>query len=238
MIESINNIKIKDACKLHQKKYRTETNTFLVEGEHLVEEAVRTGYAIRIFSTQETDYPGVETWMVTKPVMKKLSELGEENGIIAVCQKPQSKPLSNSVLMLDHIQDPGNMGTLIRTAAAFGFHTILAENSVDFYNEKVIRSTQGTLFHVDLMEGYLVEFIKTHPGYHYYGTDVNNGTFLRDVVLFPKKVAIILGNEGSGMRAELKSLVNTNITIQMQSTESLNVAIAGGILMYESSRRK
>ncbi len=237
MIESVSNLKVKEACKLHQKKYRSLTNSFLVEGEHLVEEAIRFGQVIRIFTTEDIRNDSIETWIVTPEVMKKLSQLGESKGIVAVCEKPKNKPLSNQVLLLDRIQDPGNLGTLIRTAAAFGFSTIIAEDSVDYYNEKVVRSTQGTLFQVDLLEGSLSAFIREHHEYLIIGTDVAKGTRLNQALIQESKVAIILGNEGSGVQESLRDLANLNVTIPMKSTESLNVAIAGGILMYEISRR-
>lgn len=170
--------------------------------------------------------------------MKRLSELGESTGMVAVCEKAEPSPPKDRVLMLDQLQDPGNMGTLIRTAAAFGFDTIIADRSVDFYNEKVIRGSQGAIFYVNLIEDDLTDFIHRHPEFHFVGTDVVVGIDLMDADFSFEKLAIILGNEGSGIRDEVKALVNTNINIPMISTESLNVGVAGGILMYESFRRK
>ena len=238
MIESLNNEKIKFAFKLKQKKYRQSTGLFLVEGEHLVEEAIKSNHAKQIFTTKmDTDYT-VETFVVSSEVMKKLSELGESQGVIALCEKPDKHEWCDHVLILDQIQDPGNMGTLIRSAAAFGFATIISEDSVDYYNQKVIRASQGAIFYVDLLEMDISELIQRHPEYHFIGTDVLMGLDLQDADLSFDKLAIILGNEGSGVGDEIKSLVNTNINIPMLSTESLNVGVAGGIIMYEAFRRK
>ncbi len=238
MIESLTNAKIKHALKLKQKKYRNEFHEFLVDGNHLVEEAYKTGNLQTVYSTDQSRFKDIETFQVTETIMKRLSELGTDQGIVGVCQKPKSKELSDNILILDHIQDPGNMGTLIRTAAAFGFDTIISEHSVDYYNEKVIRSSQGGVFHVDIREENILDFIKQHPEYTYYGTEVSNGHDIGSHPFKEAKRAIVLGNEGNGVRDEVKQAVNINITIPMASTESLNVGIAGGILMFEAYRRK
>ena len=238
MIESLTNSKIKYAAKLKQKKYRTEYGQFLVEGEHLVTEAIKSGHIDCLFSTETDIYEGIETYLVTNEVFNKLSDLNSKHGIIAICNKPDNKELSDRILILDGIQDPGNMGTLVRTAAAFGFNTIIAEDSVDFYNEKVIRSSQGALFYINIMDKEIDEFIKTHIEYHYFGTDVLTGKDIRDIDFNEERLAIILGNEGNGVRDSIKGLVNTNINIPMINTESLNVGIAGGIIMFEVFKEK
>ena len=235
MIESITNAKIKYAAKLKQKKYRTQFNQFLVEGEHLVLEAKKSNMIDTLFYT-ETDYGFSNSYKVNEQVMKKLSELGNTSGVVAICNKPNFKELSNKILIFDGIQDPGNLGTLIRTAAAFGFNSIISENTVDYYNEKVIRSSQGALFYTQLIEADIIEFIKENQEYHYYGTDVLTGKNIDNEDFNHKKIAIILGNEGSGVRDQIKDLVNTNINIPMKSTESLNVGIAGGIIMFKASK--
>ena len=233
MIESRTNSKIKYASKLKLKKYRTEYNQFLVEGRHLVEEAIKSGLIQTLFTTGVETYEGLEIIQVSEDVMLKLSELHNSESVIAICNKPDFVHLSKKVLILDGVQDPGNMGTLIRTAAAFGFHTIISENSVDYYNDKVIRSSQGAIFYVDLLEADRLEFLSKHSEYHIYGTDVLEGMNIKEINFDFDYLAIILGNEGNGVREEVKQLVHTNINIPMIATESLNVGIAGGIIMYE-----
>ena len=238
MIESLTNSKIKYAIKLKQKKYRKEFNQFLVEGEHLIKEGVNTKLIDTIFYTKNNPYKGFNSFEVNTQVMDKLSELGNLDGIVAICNQPLAKGLSNKLLILDGVQDPGNLGTLIRTAAGFGFNTIISENTVDYFNEKVIRSSMGAIFYVNLIENDIINFIKTYEDYHYFGTDVLNGTNIKEIDFSDEKIAIILGNEGSGVRKKIKELVNTNINIPMINTESLNVGIAGGILMYEASKER
>lgn len=236
MIESLTNSKVKYATKLKQKKYRQIYHQFLVEGNHLVQEAIKSKCVDYIFFTGENPYPDVISFEISETIMKKLSDLNASQGILAICNKPKNKPFTNKLLILDGVQDPGNMGTLIRSAAAFNFHTILIENAVDIYNEKVIRSSQGAIFYANVIEENLVEFIKGHPTYHYYGTNVLNGKDLKEIEFKQSRLAIILGNEGNGVRQEIQALVNTNINIPMVSTESLNVGVAGGILMYEANK--
>jgi len=238
MIESASNAKIKYAMKLKQKKYRSQFNQFLVEGKHLVEEAIKSNMVSVIFSTEEPNFPNIEAYQINASLMAKLSELNNDYGVVAICNRPKSSKLSNKILILDGIQDPGNMGTLIRTAVAFGFETIISESSVDYFNEKVIRSSQGAVFYVNLLEMNIFDFIRSHQEYHYYGTDIVNGTPIHNVTFNTSNIAIVLGNEGSGVRSEIQKLVQINIYIPMQSTESLNVGIAGGIIMYETTKGK
>jgi len=238
MIESLTNSKVKYAAKLKQKKYRNETNQFLVEGEHLVEEAIKTGLVDFVFTTEEKVFEGVNLYQVSEEVFSKLSDLNNSRGFISVSNKKTSDVLSSYILILDGVQDPGNLGTLIRSAAAFGFKTIISEDTVDYYNEKVIRSSQGAVFYTNLLEKNLTEFIQNHKEYTYFGTNVLTGTTLKEVDFQKDKVAIILGNEGSGVREEIQNLVNVTVNIPMLKTESLNVGIAGGILMYEAFEGK
>lgn len=233
MIESLTNNKIKYATKLKQKKYRTENSQFLVEGEHLIEEAIKSNLIDHIFTTKDVNYD-VPSFKVSAEVMKKLSDLKLEENIVGVCNKPKAKELSDKILILDGIQDPGNLGTLIRSAAAFGFTTILYENTVDCFNEKVIRSSQGAIFYISLKEVDLIEFMKANNQIHFYGTNVHDGNNLEAIKFNQNKLAIILGNEGNGVRKSIQDLVNTSINIPMLNTESLNVGVAGGILMYQA----
>lgn len=236
MITSVSNEKIKYLLNLQKRKFRDETNEFIVEGPHLVEEALKKGIVKAIYTnlSRYESYNNVE--MVNDIVMNKISEVMEPQGVIAICQKPVSSVISDRLLMLDHIQDPGNFGTLLRSALAFGFDTVLYENSVDPYNAKVIRSTQGALFQLHLLETNLLEFIDNHPEYIYYGTSLKDAFSLTTVPRKDTLVAIILGNEGAGVRQELLNKTALNIFIDIDTVESLNVAVAGSIIMYHLRR--
>lgn len=232
MITSKDNAKIKELAKLKTSKYRSETKTFLVEGKHLVSEAKASGLLIEAFSLD--DIPGYT--QVSADVMKKLSSTDTLVSEVALCKMKEELPLDSKILILDKIQDPGNLGTLLRSAKAFSFNTVvLGEGTVDLYNEKVIRSSQGAVFKLNIIKKDLVEFIPTLNKYKVYGTNVRNGIDIKEVK-DKDNIALILGNEGNGISNEVNDLVKYNIYIKMDNMESLNVGVAGSILMYEFSR--
>ena len=218
IITSLNNPTIKEISKLKNKKYRDLTNTYLVEGDHLVEEAYKNNLLIKIILLEDTicNYD-IEKIYVTKEVMKKLTELDTPNKIIGIVKKNTPLPIGNKILILDNIQDPGNLGTIIRSSVAFDIDTIvLSPNTVDIYNPKVIRSTQGMIFYTNIITLELKEFIneiKT-KNYTIFGTNVRNGKNIKEITL-PEKFALVLGNEGQGVSKEIESLRDDNIYIKM-----------------------
>ncbi len=237
IITSLNNPTIKEISKLKNKKYRDLTNTYLVEGDHLVEEAYKNNILTKIILLEDTicNYD-IEKIYVTKEVMKKLTELDTPNKIIGIVKKNTPLPIGNKILILDNIQDPGNLGTIIRSSVAFDIDTIvLSPNTVDIYNPKVIRSTQGMIFYTNIITLELKEYIneiKT-KNYTIFGTNVRNGKNIKEITL-PEKFALVLGNEGQGVSKEIESLCDDNIYIKMSSKcESLNVSVATSILLYE-----
>ena len=233
---SINNNIIKEIKKLQKKKYRDEYNKFIVEGEHLVSEAIKAD-AIDFVILEEnytfdTDKNVIK---VTDKILKYLSNLDTPQKIMAVCNKPSNNELGSRLIVLDNIQDPGNLGTIIRSSVAFNFDAIVVSNdSVDIYNSKVIRATQGMVFKVNIIAVDLDSFLNSIKGdYKIIGTDVNHGS---DVSDFKKeeKFAIIVGNEGQGMSFSTKELCSDFVYIPMSSNcESLNVGVAASIIMYE-----
>lgn len=236
-IESLQNNKVKEWYKLKEKKYRDESNHFLIEGDHLVKEAYKKGLVLETIGMpeQQCDYE------VTKEIMKKISSQVTPPTIMAVCQKKEEEEYQNRILILDDIQDPGNLGTVIRSAVAFSYDTIiLSEKSVDLYNEKVIRSTEGMLFHINVLRRNLKNELSDlqKKGFTIYGTNVIQGKNISDTK-FSEKIAIIIGNEGKGMNPELNKYIQENIYIPMtENCESLNAAISASIIMYESRYHK
>jgi TrmH family RNA methyltransferase len=143
-----------------------------------------------------------------------------------------NRTLSNKLLLLDKVSDPGNMEALMRSAKAFGFDTIvLGSGCVDIYNDKVIRSSQGAIFKLNFINANLVDFITNHKEYKIYGTNVVNGIDISQVEK-EEKMGIVLGNEGQGISNEVFDVLDKNIYIPMNNTESLNVSVAGSIIMY------
>lgn len=235
---STQNCKIKELKKLNQKKVRDLKGLFLVEGEHLVLEALKKGCLIEIYVLEgyETNI-NVPTFYVNEAVMKFISELESYPNMIGVCKKIDDNiNLGNSILLLDNIQDPGNLGTIIRSAVAFNIDTVIASlDTVDFYNSKVVRASQGMLFHVNLIKKDLKKELLElqESGYKVYSTNVKIGKDIKNVEK-SEKFAIIMGNEGSGVKEELACLANEYLYIPMSSNcESLNVAVATSIILYE-----
>ena len=153
VITSLENAKVKDVVKLQSKKYRDLTNTFVVETEHLVEEAEKCGIVKELFLVEEefVDSDGIN--YVTPEVMKKMSSMESPSNVLAVCEKINSKEIvGDKLLLLDNIQDPGNLGTIIRSSVAFGVTTIiLSPDTVDLYNPKVIRASEGMFCHINII---------------------------------------------------------------------------------------
>ena len=237
---SIENKKIKEIKKLWQKKYRDLNDLFLVEGEHLVLEAYKSGILKELILEENISLNlDVETIYVNKKVLSYLSELDNSNGIIGICKKVSNTNIGNKILILDNIQDPGNLGTIIRSSVAFNFDTIiLSENTVDLYNSKVIRATQGMLFKCNILVKDLKPFILKlkDKDYQILSTNVKNGKNITNIIK-KEKVAIIMGNEGNGVSSEIASLSDDFIYIKMNNNcESLNVAVATSIILYELNK--
>lgn len=235
-ITSVNNPLIKELIKLKQKKYRDKEKKFIVEGYNIIEEA--KDYITLIITSSKEDeniLPNVEHILVPKEIIGKLSETVTPQGIIGICNYVTSREnFEGNVLVLDGLQDPGNIGTLIRTAICFDFNTIyITDNSCDIYNEKMLRATQGGIFKVNIIRKNINDIIDDlkKKGYYIVGTSLKNGIPLNDIN-FKNLNAIILGNEGNGVSKETIERSNINAYIPINtSMESLNVAIAGGIIM-------
>lgn len=235
---SIENKKIKDLKKLNTKKFRDKTGLFLVEGKHLVLEAYKTGYLKELLLEKDEIFPlAVPTNYVTNNVIHYITDVESPGTVFGICEKkhvPQN--YGKRVLILNDIQDPGNLGTIIRSAVAFHVDTIiLSPKTVDIYNAKVIRSSQGMIFHIPIIIRDLYEVIPNLQKNHYkiYGTKVTYGKKLKTVENI-QKFAIIMGNEGQGVEEAILDLCDEYLYIEMdERCESLNVGVATSIILYE-----
>ncbi|MGM0436139.1 MAG: TrmH family RNA methyltransferase [Bacillota bacterium] len=227
MITSPSNATIKRFAKLHQKKYREKEKLMIIEGPHLVDIARSKGLIHTVFTLEgSTDSNTVQ---VSELVMKKLTKTNHVPPVAAVAKMPIRKSVSEKVLILEHVQDPGNVGTLIRTALAFGFETVVLDQSADPYSAKVLRSTQGAIFDLTLLEMDVKTFKNTYPNYTLIGTELSGET----TAWVPSKpYAVILGNEGQGMNESSRGQCDVLVKIPIDSIDSLNVGIAGGIIMH------
>lgn len=235
MIESINNEKIKKYSKLLEKKYRDLENLYLISTEHLVLEALKRNIVVEIFLLKGKKNNYGKVTFVSENVMRKLTKLTTIPSVVAVVKKEQEEKINGNVLLLDSIQDPGNLGTIIRSAVAFNINTIvLGDNTVDLYNEKVLRATEGMLFYINFIKSNIKDIIPIlkENDYKILGTKVDTGIDIKTCKM--DKYALIVGNEGNGINKELLDLCDDYIYIKMnKKCESLNVAIAASILMYE-----
>lgn len=243
VISSLENDKVKSLVKLSQKKYRDIEGRYLIEGEHLVEEAIKAGVLLYVIALENSvvNY-NVEIMYVTREVLKKISAMDNPPSIIGVCSKNDKKEIiGNKILLLDEIQDPGNLGTIIRSSLAFNIDTIiLTEGSVDLYNSKVLRATQGMFFHINFVSMKKSEVINymRNNNIPIYGTSVVNGVDVSELNGNEKdKFCLAMGNEGNGLSKEIVDVCSKNLYIKMNSkVESLNVGVACSILLYELGR--
>lgn len=246
IIESKQNQQVKEWKKLHSKKGRRKSGTFIIEGFHLIEEAVKSGVFIKqwIFDENtrdiplEWEIPEQAHFVVTSRVMKEISETENPQGALAVCKQPEnsmSENLKGRFVLIDEVQDPGNLGTMIRTADAAGLNgVILGQGCVDPYNSKVLRATQGSLFHLPVIEGRLDEWIDRFKQQEVpvFGTALEGGISYQEAEK-SESYALIVGNEGNGVDAKLLEKTDEILYVPiMGQAESLNVSVATGILLY------
>lgn len=239
LITSLTNNKVKQWTKYQQKKYRDQDHKFMIEGLHLIQEAHKAKIieTIIILENMVNPYPEYECYEVTDNIMDKLSMHVSKEKIMAICHKTDHdlNDHMHKVILLDDLQDPGNIGTIIRTAYSFGYDAIvLSNNSVDLYNDKLVRSTQGAMFHIPVIQNDLKAIIKAlkKQNFTVYATTLTNAKKLSEVKN-NGNIALIFGNEGNGISKEIIALADENIIIEMVNFESLNVACAASICMYK-----
>ena len=233
-ILSKNNQKIKEACALKMKKVRLEKRLFLMEGIKNFDMALKYGKVKQVFTTIGLPKikQDVEAYKVNDEVLRKLANSDNPEGIVFVCEQlePRKDKIDyHKIVYLDQINDPGNLGTILRTAVAFDYDAvILSKSSVDLYNEKVIAASKGAIFLIDA-----------------YYDDISNYTEGRQVIVSalddaiplsqlekPKDFVLVLGNESHGVSEEVLKLANKVVKIEMNDNiDSLNVGVAAGILM-------
>ncbi len=242
-IESIQNPKVKQWKKLLTKKERDNSGTFLVEGFHLVEEALKqTESVVEIIVSDKTGLPPrwdsgeIPVTIVTEEISNSLSDTEAPQGIYAVCRQVQLEvPNAKTYLLIDAVQDPGNLGTMIRTADAAGIEAVVVgKGSVDVYNSKVLRSAQGSHFHLPILRGDLNDWVEKLKAKNIsvYGTALEGASAYTDIST-DDSFALLVGNEGSGVNKELLGKTTANLYIPIYGkSESLNVAVATGILLY------
>ena len=256
MLTSLQNPLIKQIRKLHSSKERHKQELFLLEGTHLLEEACITNYPLlSVCCTERWQAEHEQLWelavekcdralVVSEDVMKALATTVHPDGVVATAKRGHhnSLPFSGLQIALEGLQDPGNLGTIIRTAAAAGASGLwLSKNSVDLDNPKVLRASAGQWFRLPMflsedLQATVVE--AKQAGMQIIATlPAANLTYWQ--VDWQKPSLILLGNEGAGLSAELSEMADFIVKIPLQpGVESLNVAITAALILYEVQRQK
>lgn len=259
VISSKQNERFKSWKKLLTKKGRKKEQAFLVEGEHLVEEALFSGWPL-LELIQAEHYTVPERWSektasiekkaeISSGLFKALSETEAPQGIALKIGFPKWPSLSDLLnessflLLVDGVQDPGNLGTIIRTADAAGLDALfLGKGTVDPFSGKVLRATQGSIFHLPVIEVDLEQVIPQlqEAGWKVYATALREACDYREVKIeTDEKVALVVGNEGQGINQDILDIVERKMKIPIWGkAESLNVAIATGILLYHFQEQR
>lgn len=256
IIESKDNSLIKEVKKLHKRKNRIERGRFIVEGFRFVEEALKSSFKVEYLFISESvldkynslnikDFINEETkvYAVKNNIIKELCETENPQGIVAVVwnKKMELADREGFYILVDKIQDPGNLGTIIRSAHASGaLGVITTKGTVDVYNDKTLRSTMGSIFNILIMED--VEFNITNKlkenGFKFIVSSLDTDKNFYNVDL-KGKVVICVGNEGNGISEEVYSFADEKVKIPMPGgAESLNAAVAASIMMYEVVRQR
>ena len=246
IITSRDNQTIKEIIKLKDKKFRE--NSYLVEGIKQVREAIKENAKIeKIVISEDFEnkdaFKDFECIEVSTKIFRHMTDTKTPQGVLAVVAKNKNKEIDYSkdfLIILDNIQDPGNLGTIIRTADSCDLgQVIVSTDTVDSYSPKVIRSTMGSSFRINVIERNLVETIKEikENGFEIVVTSLQTDKSIYDLEY--SKKAIIIGNEANGVRDEIMKEADLAVKIPMLGkTESLNASIAAGVMMYEYSRQK
>lgn len=259
VITSKDNEIIKNIRKLKDKKYRDQTNKYIVEGLKLIEEAIEENAQIKQIVICEDCLEGegcleqrflyqiakFDCIYVSRKIFTLLTDVVNPQGLLAIIEKTSSEDEINYVediiIVLDGIQDPGNLGTILRTIDSTGLtQVILSKTSVDAYNPKVVRSTMGAIFRVKIIEAEnLVETLKNMKKHKYkvVATSLSGTKSIYEMDL--NKKVIVIGNESNGVSREILEVADEKTKIPMLGkTESLNAGIATGVILYEYVRRK
>lgn len=237
MITSLENKTVKELTKLHQKKYREDK--FLLLNEKIVSLAYETNNLDTLIYCDEKPFEFEKCIEVSREVLNKISKKVGLNYVGIGKHIVENYNYGNKVIILDHLQDPLNIGRIMEAAYLFGFDSvILSQESADIYNDKCIENCKGAIFKLKISHKNLSEEVVSlqNKGYKVYATGLKNETKSLNDIKPIERVAIILGNEGSGVDPHLMDICDETIKIDMVNIDSLNVGMAGSIIMYHFSK--
>lgn len=235
VITSKSNPLIKEISALADKKFRNKLGLYVVEGTKTVNECIAAGCKIdKIICSEELSDNYPDAVAVSREIFERLSSEKTPQGVMAVVKLPQIglKPPENSCLLLDCLQDPGNLGTIIRTANAAGYRDLYLINCTDPYSPKAVRASMSGIFFVNLYRGTRDEILSVLNGVPLICADMDGENIFSFTP--PKKFCLCIGNEGGGISDEVMNRADYKISIPMNGTcESLNAAVSAGIAMYQ-----
>ena len=234
MISSLDNKTVKELTKLHQKKYREDR--FLIFDETLIKEALDNDQLIQLVYTGEIPFVFSNSIEVSREVLNKISKRDDLNYLGVSKFIKENDNYKNRVILLDHLQDPLNIGRIMEACLLFGFDSIvLSEDSADIYNDKCLSNCKGGIYRLNIAHKNLHEEINElkKQGFKVYATALTNNTKDLYDIKASDKMAFILGNEGSGVSKELIEASDETIKIDMCNIDSLNVGMAASIVMYQ-----
>lgn len=228
-----------ETIELRKNKIQQEKGLFIIEGEHLLEMANNANNLSYVLTTKHLNNinQNIDQYIVPKDIIEKISANKSAPNVIGVCKFMNDKISTTSdIVCLDCIQDPGNLGTILRSSLAFSFFNILiSKDSVNKYNEKVVQASQGAIFNLNI-ESFDVESLKEfkNKGYKIVVTtlgkdSINLSSFKKNT---NEKYIYVFGNEGNGVRKEIQEIADYKIFIEMNNIDSLNVGVAAGIVLY------
>ena len=234
VIKSSDNKKYKSLKKLLTKKEREKTKTFLIEGKNIIEEAKKHN-KILTYITDDLNKVEDNIFYVDKKLKESLSSLKNSNEDIALVKYLDIKEVSSdTILLIDDVRDPSNLGTILRTALAFNIKdVVLSLNTVDLYNPKVLRASEGAIFSLNILREDLIGFISKHKDYKVLSTSLKANDLK---ALKTNKKMIVIGNEGKGVSEEILKISDDYLKIPIKNIDSLNVAIATYIILFENSK--
>ena len=249
MITSKENSLIKKIKSLSQKKYRDEHGQYIVEGIKICDEAIKYAnvevlvICLELFNSfNKSKYSKARVEYVSKNVFESISDTKTPQGILAIVNIPKSKKITDKVVFaLDCVQDPGNLGTIIRSLDAFGYKDLIVSNdTVDPFNPKVVRSTMGSILRLNIvcadLKDKLIEY--KNLGYKIVATSLETNKTIYDIDSGVKQI-IVMGNESNGVSQFIQNKADLRVKIPMQGkAESLNVAVATSLVAYEITRKK
>ena len=233
-ITSKSNARIKELCKLKDHPSR---EGFLIEGKHLVDMAYESGALLEVFSITPVSYEGVAHTLVSCEVLQKLAFSPSPSGIMGLAKAPLRRGSSGKSLFLDRVQDPGNVGTLLRSALSFGYdRVLLTQGTASPFGYKVVAASQGAVFKLEIVE--VADPLSAlsqlrRQGETIIASALRNATPLREFPKPSRPFVLILGNEGRGVDEQILDVSDHVLKIEMEGIDSLNVGVAGGVLMYE-----